>query len=146
MAGTVAGVRKRRRFVGGTPSQQFAHMIDRLAWVALPIAEFLVWRKATPGQRRRRRAEIWRRFGQLREHPQTRPALIERLAIVFTNAEIAALLARRLGLGSLDCALPPALRPPLRPRWGGPWNRTPWRRPSPLARAIAGVGVEWTAE
>jgi hypothetical protein len=146
MAGTadtvgVGGVRKRRRFHGGTWAQQFSHMIDRLAWAALPIEEFLVWRKATPRHRRRRRAEIWARFAQLREHPQTRSALIEKLRIVFTDAEIASLLARRLGLGSLDCALPPALRPPPRPCWGGPWNKTPWRRPSPLAWAIAGVGL-----
>jgi hypothetical protein len=134
-----AQFRKRKPAPGGTAAQQFAHFLDRLAWRALPTEEFLGWRHATPTKRRRRRGEIWQRFVEQRDNPATRPALIDRLKVVFDNDEIVILL--RVGrLGALEIVLPPALAPQPRPLWGGPWGR-PWGRSSPLARALAGIGV-----
>jgi hypothetical protein len=121
-------LRKRCPAPGGTAAQQFSHLVNRLAWVTLPIEKFLVWRNATPAARRRRRDEIWGRFKVQRDDPVTRPALIERLKIVFDHDEIVTLLGSPR-LGALEAVLPLALRPLLRP-------------PSPLARAIAGIGLE----
>jgi hypothetical protein len=96
------------------------------------------WRNGTPAERRRRRGEIWRRFTTERDDPATRPALLDRLKVVFDNSEIVTLL--RVGrLGALEIVLPSALVPQPRPSWG-PWGR-PWRRPSPPARALVGVGL-----
>ena len=55
----------------------------------------------------------------------TRPALIVRLGFVFNPSEI-------------DTLLRPSPSPSW--QWAGQWDKTPWRRPSPLARVLAGVG------
>jgi len=47
---------------GGTPAQRFSHLFNRLAWCVVSTEEFLIWRHATPAERRRRRPEIWLRF------------------------------------------------------------------------------------
>ena len=134
-----AGFRKPRPAPGGKPGQQLAHLLDRLAWCALPTQEFLRWRHATPAERRRRRGEIWRRFTTERDNPATQPALIDRLCIAFNGPEIVALLSST-GLGALEIALAAALALPPRPQPGGPWGR-PWDYLSPLARPLAGIGV-----
>jgi hypothetical protein len=130
----------RRRFPGGTPAQQYSFLLTRLAWVALPTPEYLVWRNGTPAERRRRRGDIWQRFVEQRDNPATRPALINRLAFVSENPEFVTLLGLTR-IGALETVLPPALPRQPRWQWGGPWGR-PWRRPSGLAWALAGIGVE----
>jgi hypothetical protein len=77
-------------------------------------------------------------------NPQSSPLPLNLLADVFGAEngplQIQAMLSASGGL------LPVVLRrggpPPFPPRWGGPWDKTLWRRPSPLARAIAGIGLE----
>jgi hypothetical protein len=133
-----AALRKRRPAPGGTIVQQFSHLLNRLAWCVLPIEEFVVvWRNATPAERRRRRPEIWRRFKAQRDDPVTR----QRMKIVFDDAEIVTLLGTPR-LGSLEAVLVPSTLP-LQPKsqWGGPCGRA-WRRAAALARAIAGIRLQ----
>jgi hypothetical protein len=77
-------------------------------------------------------------------NPQSSPLPLNLLADVF-GAENGPLQIQAM-LSASGVLLPVVLRrrgpPPFPPRWGGPWDKTSWRRPSPLARAIAGIGLE----
>jgi hypothetical protein len=99
---------------GGTPAQRFSHLSNRLAWCMLSTEEFLIWRHATPAERRRRRPEIWLRFTTQRDDPLTRPALLDRLQVVVDRDELGVLTDEGLSLLSWPrlCAwLPPRHRP-----------------------------------
>ena len=106
-------------------TRSYSLLISKLAWSVLSPSEFAPWGEATSAKRRRRRAGIWWRFKTQRDDPVTRPALIARLGFVFNPSEIDTLLR---------------LSPSPSWQWAGPWDKTPWRRPSPLARVLAGVG------
>lgn len=117
--------RRRAPTPGGTVAQRYSLLISKLAWSVLSPSEFAPWGEATSAKRRRRRAGIWWRFKTQRDDPVTRPALIVRLGFVFNPSEI-------------DTLLRPSPSPSW--QWAGQWDKTPWRRPSPLARVLAGVG------
>jgi hypothetical protein len=133
LAGRPSGTDRHDRgkvFPGGTPQQQFGLLIAKLAWVVLDTPDYLRWKDALAEDRRKQRGRVWYRFVAHRDDP----VIIGRLRLVFDEPEVTLLLGH--GRGGVE-ELPPKLTPGR--SWGGRWNTTPWRCPSSLVQALAGV-------